>query len=81
MLLASGSGATAHWALTDRIGGGSARPYDSLNLGGHVGDDPARVTANRARLAAEIGVAPSDLRFMNQVHGSRVAQVGRETTT
>jgi YfiH family protein len=77
MLLASGTGATAHWALTDRGGGSSDSPYDSLNLGDHVGDDPARVAANRATLAAEIGMATSDLRFMNQVHGSRVAKVGR----
>jgi hypothetical protein len=78
MLFASGSGAGAQWAVTDRAGGVSAGPYASLNLGDHVGDDPDRVAANRTRVAAEIGLAPGDLRFMSQVHGPRVAQVGRE---
>jgi YfiH family protein len=79
MLFASGSGASARWVVTDRNGGESVGPYDSLNLGDHVGDDPDRVAANRARVATEIGLAPGDLRFMNQVHGAQVAQVGRET--
>jgi polyphenol oxidase len=78
MLLASGPGADARWAVTDRVGGVSASPFDSLNLGNHVGDDPDRVAANRKLVAAEIGLAPSDLRFMSQVHGARVAHVGRE---
>lgn len=78
MFLASGTGAAARWVVTDRAGGDSASPYDSLNLGDHVGDDPDRVAANRARVAAEIGLAPDDLRFMNQVHGARVAHVGHE---
>jgi polyphenol oxidase len=78
MFLASGSGAGARWAVTDRAGGSSEGPFDSLNLGGHVGDDPGRVAANRTRVAAEIGLAPAELRFMSQVHGARVAHVGRE---
>jgi YfiH family protein len=78
MLLASGSDAGARWAVTDRSGGVSDGPYDSLNLGDHVGDDPGRVAANRALLATEIGARPADVRFMSQVHGSRVAPVGRD---
>ena len=78
MFFASGSGAAARWVVTDRAGGESAGPYDSLNLGGHVGDDPDRVAGNRARVAAGIGLAPGDLRFMNQVHGAQVAHVGGE---
>jgi len=35
--------------LTTRRGGFSASPYDSFNLGDHVGDDPAAVAANRRR--------------------------------
>ena len=77
MLLASGSDTAARWAITDRSDGVSDGPYNSLNLGDHVGDDPGRVAANRALLAAEIGAQPADLRFMSQVHGSRVAAVGR----
>jgi YfiH family protein len=76
MLLATGSDTAARWVVTDRSGGVSDGRYDSLNLGDHVGDDPGRVAANRARVAAEIGVQPTVLRFMNQVHGSRVAHVG-----
>jgi YfiH family protein len=78
MFLTSGWGAAARWAVTDRVGGVSASPYDSLNLGGHVGDDPRLVAANRERLASEIGLAPGDLRLMHQVHGATVAQVSRE---
>jgi polyphenol oxidase len=61
--------------VTDRRGGRSSAPYDSFNLGDHVGDGPDDVAANRARLAAELGVAPARLVWMNQVHGSGVAVV------
>ena len=36
--------------FTTRAGGVSAAPYDRMNLGDHVGDEPARVLANRALL-------------------------------
>ena len=39
------------WAFSDRSGGVSSGPYDSLNLGGHVGDDLEAVAENRSRLA------------------------------
>ena len=61
--------------MTDRRGGRSASPYDSFNLGDHVGDDPADVAANRERLARELGVPPERLVWMSQVHGSGVAVV------
>jgi YfiH family protein len=61
--------------VTDRRGGRSASPYDSFNLGDHVGDDPADVAANRARAARALGVADDRLVWMSQVHGSRVAVV------
>jgi len=35
---------------TTRSGGVSANPYDSLNLGLHVGDDSAAVMENRRRI-------------------------------
>jgi YfiH family protein len=60
---------------TTRSGGASAPPYDSFNLGDHVGDDPAAVAANRRRLASSIGLAPDHLIWMNQVHGVRVETV------
>ena len=40
---------------TTRAGGVSAAPFDSFNMGDHVGDDPEAVAANRRRLAAAIG--------------------------
>src|SRR3954454_19977056 len=61
--------------VTDRRGGRSASPYDSFNLGGHVGDDPADVAANRDRLARELGVGTEQLVWMTQVHGTGVAIV------
>jgi YfiH family protein len=44
-------------------------PYESFNLGGHVGDDPAAVAANRQRLADELSLPPDHLIWMEQVHG------------
>jgi purine-nucleoside/S-methyl-5'-thioadenosine phosphorylase / adenosine deaminase len=61
--------------VTDRRGGRSASPYESFNLGGHVGDDPAAVDANRNRLAAELSVPVGQLVWMTQVHGTGVAIV------
>lgn len=57
-------------ACTTRTGGQSAAPYDSLNLGGHVGDAPEAVAANRALLAQAIAARPV---FLNQVHGQATA--------
>jgi len=60
---------------TTRSGGASAPPYDSFNLGDHVGDDPAAVAANRNRLAAAIGLAADRVIWMNQIHGDHVERV------
>ncbi|MEU9334692.1 peptidoglycan editing factor PgeF [Streptomyces sp. NPDC048290] len=65
----------AHFAFTDRWGGVSAAPYEELNLGGAVGDDPAAVTANRELAATSLGVDPGRVVWMNQVHGAEVAEV------
>ena len=59
----------AHFAFTGRWGGVSAAPYDTLNLGGAVGDEAAAVRANRERAAQELGLDPADVRWMRQVHG------------
>jgi polyphenol oxidase len=61
--------------VTDRRGGRSASPYDSFNLGDHVGDDPAAVAANRGRVARELAVPEDRLVWMSQVHGTGVAVV------
>jgi len=60
---------------TTRAGGVSAPPFDTFNLGDHVGDDPAAVAANRKRLAGAIGLADDRVVWMNQVHGDRVVVV------
>jgi YfiH family protein len=66
---------------TTRAGGASAPPYDSFNLGDHVGDDPVAVAANRRRLASAIGLAPDHVIWMNQVHGVRVETVNAPQVT
>lgn len=53
---------------TTRAGGVSEGPWRSLNLGDHVGDDPANVAENRARLRS---VLPADPVWLKQVHGTR----------
>ena len=56
---------------TLRTGGVSVAPYDSFNLAQHVGDDPARVAANRASLR-ERGGLPDEPLWLNQVQGCAV---------
>lgn len=65
---------------TTRSGGVSAPPYDSFNLGDHVGDDPAAVAANRRRLASGIGLPEDHVIWMNQVHGVNVETVDAPRT-
>jgi YfiH family protein len=60
---------------TTRAGGASAPPFDTFNLGDHVGDDPAAVAANRKRLTAALGLGEDAVVWMNQVHGDRVVVV------
>jgi YfiH family protein len=52
---------------TTRAGGVSKPPFDTFNLGDHVGDDPAAVAENRARLAATVGLRAGRVVWMNQV--------------
>lgn len=65
----------AHFAFTDRWGGVSAVPYEELNLGGAVGDDPDAVRTNRELAAKSLGLDPARVVWMNQVHGRDVAVV------
>ena len=55
---------------TTRQGGVSAAPYDSLNLGDHVGDAPLAVERNRILLNT---LLPSEPVWLEQVHGTIVA--------
>jgi YfiH family protein len=59
-----------------REGGVSHAPYDSLNLGDHVGDDAQAVAANRERFAGALGARPV---FLNQVHGIELVELGADT--
>ncbi|MEO1766206.1 peptidoglycan editing factor PgeF [Thiobacter aerophilum] len=55
--------------VTTRAGGVSVGPYASLNLAAHVGDDPAAVAENRARLRR---LLPAEPLWLEQVHGTAV---------
>jgi YfiH family protein len=65
-----------HALCTTRDGGVSAGVYRSLNLGDHVGDAPADVALNRARLRDAIGARPV---FLQQVHGTRLLALDAQT--
>lgn len=52
--------------MTNREAGVSAAPWNSMNLGDHVGDVPTHVQANRDHLTYLLGTRPV---FLKQVHG------------
>ncbi len=58
-------------AFTDRHGGVSQSPFDSLNLGLHAGDNAKDVSANRALLRKELRL-PGEPFWLEQVHGTDV---------
>ena len=56
-----------------RAGGVSPAPYESCNVGDHVGDTAEHVAANRQRLAEATGLAdPTAWVWLHQVHGTGV---------
>lgn len=59
--------------FTTRAGGTSAAPWDSLDLGLHVGDDPDHVLVNRGRVERWLG---GRIAFSAQVHGAHVLTLG-----
>ena len=61
--------------VTTRAGGVSLAPFDSFNLGDHVGDDPVDVAHNRQRLTHIFDVQPA---WLSQVHGVVVAPANPE---
>ena len=61
--------------VSTRIGGISPSPYESLNLGFHVGDTPETVLKNRERLAENMGIPLSDFTIAKQVHSGTVTLV------
>ena len=64
--------------ITDRFGGVSEGPYESLNLGIHVGDNPDDVAENRKRVASAIGA--ENLIIVRQVHSSDVVDAAQAIT-
>jgi polyphenol oxidase len=64
--------------VTTRDGGASLGPYASFNLATHVGDNPANVATNRARLREALAL-PAEPAWLEQVHGTRVAMLPGST--
>lgn len=71
--LTADGGHPVRWVATGRSGGVSIPPYDSLNLGDHVGDDPVAVSTNRDLVKALVPGA--ELCLLTGVHGGEVAVV------
>ncbi len=60
---------------TLRTGGESLPPFDSLNLGDHVGDDPNAVTKNRNQLFSTLFLSHNLVNqpvYLTQTHSTRV---------
>jgi YfiH family protein len=62
-------------AFATRSGGVSAAPYDTLNLGFHLGDDGDAVRENRTRFAKSLGLGRDRLFEQRQVHGTHVREI------
>lgn len=62
-------------AVSTRLGGVSAPPFDSLNLALHVGDERANVIANRKKFIRSLGFNVADIVTPNQVHGDKIFRV------
>ncbi len=80
-----GAPANIGFVCTTRRGGVSPEPYGpgpqeiptaggGLNLGVHVGDDPANVAFNRAIIKSRL---PSEPAWLSQVHGTAVVRADR----
>jgi len=61
-------------AIIARRGGNSPHPWESLNLGGTVGDQPERVRANLSRALAAVDLSPSSLSQVWQVHSAEIVR-------
>jgi YfiH family protein len=65
-------------AFSGRAGARGTPPYDGLNLGLYVGDDPRAVLRSRRRVATVLGLAGLPWATVRQVHSARVIQARRE---
>ncbi len=61
--------------ITDRYGGVSEAPYDSLNLALHVGDNVEDVIQNRILTSQKYDFSIKNLIFMDQVHSNHVTVI------
>lgn len=69
-------------AFTDRHGGVSAPPYDSLNLGRSHHDDPGAIAENLRRVRAGLGLAPDrPVVTLRQEHTAEVVVVDEAFVT
>jgi len=57
--------------FTSRVGGNSSRPYDSLNLAFHVGDDKNKVIKNRQKVSQLLNLGPY-MYHLKQAHSSNM---------
>ncbi len=64
-------------AIFTRQGGVSDAPFDSLNIGSTVGDDPHNVSQNMALMLGALGISADHVVTTRQVHGRHTARVGR----
>jgi len=63
--------------ITTRAGGVSAAPFDSLNLGGALGDREKNIRTNRRALLLALDIRPRMLARTGQIHGAQIAEVSR----
>lgn len=68
-------------AVFSRQGGVSPAPWDSLNMGGTVGDDPLRVAENRHRAFRSMNRHPDSMYDVWLVHGAAVVKVDQPRLT
>lgn len=59
---------------TSRLGGVSEPPFDTFNLGDHVGDNPQHVAENRQRLPDW-----QNIYWLEQVHGTDCVEAGMDS--
>lgn len=65
--------------FTTRWGGVSQAPFDTFNLGAHVGDAPTDVHANRLKLWGTLDFPEERVAMAEQVHGDQVAVVTKDS--
>ncbi|NPA03325.1 MAG: peptidoglycan editing factor PgeF [Epsilonproteobacteria bacterium] len=66
------------YLISDRFGGVSPAPFDSLNIAYHVGDDPRNVDKNRLLLYARANIPQAQ--FANQIHSNEIVYIPHFST-